>query len=239
MKQIHARPVFVKTKNVRNFEVMMDGLALGAGEGRFGLVWSRAGRGKTRTCQWWHAHHASIYLRTMKIWGKSDIEFLKDFATELGMLNPPHRRGICFREIVDRMILDPRPVFVDEIEKVPQMIIEIIRDISDITTAPFIFVGEEELLPYMQRNRRVWSRTYQQLAFAPIDVADIIMYASDSTSLKLDIPVAAIFHQASGGDFRIVRRDVLNLVQLANAKGTIDITADMAKMAVKTGLSGR
>lgn len=239
MKQLQLKPVFVKTKNVRNFEVMMDGIAMSAGEGRFGMVWSRAGRGKTRTCQWWHAHHPSVYLRTMKIWAKSDIEFLKDFARELGLINPPHRRGICFREIVDRLIDDPRPVFLDEIEKVPVMIMEIIRDISDVTTAPFIFVGEEELYSVMEQNRRVWSRTYQQLKFDPIDVADIIMYAAEASGLKLDIPVAAALHRASGGDFRIVRRDMLNLIQIATGKGTRDITEDMAKMAVKTGLTGR
>lgn len=31
-------PAFVKTRNVRNFEVLMNGLDLAAGEGRFGLV---------------------------------------------------------------------------------------------------------------------------------------------------------------------------------------------------------
>jgi len=238
-KQLQVKPVFVKTKNVRNFEVMMDGLAMSAGEGRFGVVWGRAGRGKTRTCHWWYAQHSSIYLRMAKIWAKSDIEFLMAFARELGMLNPPHRRGICFREIIDRLIVDPRPVFVDEIEKVSGFIMEIVRDISDITTAPFIFVGEEELYSVMQRNRRVWSRTYQQLEFSPIDVADIIMYASDAAGVKLEIPVAAILHGASGGDFRIVRRDMLNLVQIANAKGTQDLTEEMARMAVKSAPRGK
>jgi hypothetical protein len=239
MKHLQLKPVFVKTKNVRAFEVMMDGLALSEGEGRFGLVWGRAGRGKTRTCQWWHAHNPSIYLRTMKIWAKSDIEFLKDFARELGVINPPHRRGICFREIIDRLIEYPRPVFLDEIEKVTGMIIEIIRDISDITAAPFVFVGEEELYGVMERNRRVWSRTYQQLQFNPIDMADVITYATDASGLRLSPAVAGVLHKASGGDFRIVRRDMLNLVQIAGAKGTREITEDMAKIAVKTGLSGR
>jgi hypothetical protein len=203
------------------------------------MVWGRAGRGKTRTCQWWHAHHPSIYLRALKIWSRSDIEFLKDFCRELGVINPPHRRGICFREIVDRLIDDPRPIFLDEIEKVSGIVIEIIRDISDVTAAPFIFAGEEELYGVMERNRRVWSRTYQQLQFNPIDVADIIMYASEASGLKLEIPVAAVLHQASGGDFRIVRRDMLNLVQIADAKNTREITVEMAKIAAKTGLTGR
>ena len=42
MKQIKVKPTFVRTKNVRNFEVLMDGLALGEGEGRLGLVYGQA-----------------------------------------------------------------------------------------------------------------------------------------------------------------------------------------------------
>ncbi len=50
-KKIRLKPEFVKTKNVRNFEVMMANLAISEGEGRLGMVYSQAGRGKTRTCQ--------------------------------------------------------------------------------------------------------------------------------------------------------------------------------------------
>lgn len=38
------KPSFVKTRNVRNFEVLMNGLDLAAGEGRFGLVYGQADR---------------------------------------------------------------------------------------------------------------------------------------------------------------------------------------------------
>ena len=240
MEKITVKPVFVEnTKNVRNFKVMMDGLALGEGEGRFGMVYGRAGRGKSRTCQWYHGHHDSIYLRMLKIWAKSDIEFLKDLARELGLINPPHRRGICFREIIDRLIIDPRPIFLDEIEKLPEGIMEICRDITDLTTAPIILIGEEELFSYMERNRRVWSRTYRVLNFRPITKADIASYVKEATGLAIDDDVSGSLYDSSGGDFRIVRRDVLNLVQIANAKGTREITVDMVRIAVKTGLSGR
>ena len=45
MKQIAVKPVFVQTRNVRNFQAMMGGLALAEGEGRLGLIFGRAGRG--------------------------------------------------------------------------------------------------------------------------------------------------------------------------------------------------
>ena len=90
----------------------------------------------------------------------------------------------------------------------------------------------------MRINRRVWSRTYQSLEFLPISKPDIIAYVREASGLSVDNQVADVFHNASGGDFRIVRRGLLALAQIANAKQTDQITVDMAQVAVKTGLRG-
>jgi len=236
---IEVKPVFIeKTKNVRNFSVMMDGLALGRGEGRLGMVYGRAGRGKTRTAQWYHAHHGGVFLRMQTIWRTSELEFLRALCRELGILSAPGRKGPAFMAIVDTLIADPKPIFLDEVEKLPKYFLDVIRDISDLSTAPVILIGEEELVSYMKMNRRVWSRTYQALEFLPISKPDIITYFREASGLSIDSEVADVFHTASGGDFRIVRRSLIALAQIANAKQTDQITVDMAQVAVKTGLRG-
>ena len=236
---IEVKPVFVeKTKNVRNFSVMMDGLALGRGEGRLGMVYGRAGRGKTRTAQWYHAHNGGVFLRMQTIWRTSELEFLRALCRELGILSAPGRKGPAFMAIVDTLITDPKPIFLDEVEKLPKYFLDVIRDLSDLSTAPIILIGEEELVSYMRVNRRVWSRTYQSLEFLPISKPDIVTYIAASAGLAIDSQAAGVFHDASGGDFRIVRRGLLALIQIANAKQTNQITVDMAQVAVKTGLRG-
>ncbi len=239
MKKLQLNPVFVKTKNVRNFEVMMDGLALADGEGCFGMVYSQAGRGKTRTSQWYSAHQDCVYLRVLTIWRTSETEFLRSFCNALNILSPPKRKGPAFAQIVNNLIENPRPVFLDEIEKMSQTFLDLVRDIADSAQVPVILIGEEELVSFMKQNRRVWSRTFQQMEFAPIEVADIIMYASESADLKLSIPVAKMVHKASGGDFRLVKRDLLGLAQTANANQTKTITEKMAKIVIQSGLSGK
>ena len=239
MKQIALTPVFVKTANVRNFTVLMDALNLAAGEGCLGLVHGRAGRGKTRTAQWYTANHEAVYLRAVTCWSTSELAFMQGLARELGVTSPPHRKGPCFAEVVDALLHHPRPVFVDELEKLSVRFLDLVRDLSDLSTAPFVLVGEEELLPAMKRNRRVWSRTFQQIEFKPVGIADLMAYARDAAGLKLEPPVAEVFHKASGGDFRLIRRDILSLVQIANAKGTTTVDPDMARAAVTYGLAGR
>lgn len=237
---IEVKPVFIeKTKNVRNFSVMMDGLALGRGEGRLGMVYGRAGRGKTRTSIWYHANHGKgVFLRMQTIWRTSELEFLRALCRELGILSAPGRKGPAFMSAVDALIAAPKPVFLDEVEKLPRYFLDVIRDLSDLSTAPVILIGEEELVSYMRVNRRVWSRTYQALEFLPISKPDIIAYVREASGLSVDNQVADVFHAASGGDFRIVRRGLLALAQIANAKQTDQITVDMAQVAVKTGLKG-
>lgn len=237
---ITVKPVFVeKTKNVRNFSVMMDGLELGRGEGRLGMVYGRAGRGKTRTAQWYHAHNGGVFLRMQTIWRTSELEFLRALCRELGILSAPGRKGPAFMAIVDALTINPKPIFLDEVEKLPKYFLDVIRDISDLSTTSIVLIGEEELVSYMRINRRVWSRTYQTMEFLPISKLDIAVYIREASGISVDNIVAGILLDASGGDFRIVRRGLLALVQIANAKQTDQITPDMAQVAVKTGLIGR
>lgn len=236
MEKYTYNPEIVPNKNVRNFEVMMDDIRIAAGEGLFCCVYGQAGRGKSSTVTWYNGNNVSIKLRMMKTWKKTDIEFLKALAFELGLMNPPHRRGPCFREIIDRLIANPRPVFLDEIEKMSNDILEICRDITDVTTAPIILVGEEELVSYMSRNRRVWSRTFHKLEFLPVETADVMLYAKDAAKMMLSPEGAALIHARSNGNMRRIRLVILHLIQIANQKGGDTITMGMIKRAIERGL---
>lgn len=240
MDKIVFNPVFVKTKNVRNFEVMMDALELNNDEGCFGMVFGMAGLGKTRTSQWFQAHHDCVYMRVLGVWRNSELEFLRAMANAAGVKSPPGRTAAAFTSVVDSLIKNPRPVFLDEVEKMkPNFINDVIRDLAEITGRIFVLLGEEELVPYMQRHRRVWSRTFQQLEFQPIEIADIIMYAKESTGLKLSIDVAAMLHQASAGSWRPVKRSLLGMVQWANANNNATISVSTAKTIIKSALTGK
>ena len=240
MEKIVFNPVFVKTKNVRNFEVMMDALELNNDEGCFGMVFGMAGLGKTRTSQWYQAHNDCVYLKVLGVWRDSEFEFLRGLARACGIKSPPGRKAAAFMSVVGNLIKNPRPVFLDEVEKMkPNFVNDIIRDLAEATDRIFVLLGEEELVSYMERHRRVWSRTFQQLEFAPIEIADIIMYAKESTGLKLSIDVADLLHRESAGSWRPVKRALLGMVQWANANNSTTINVKTARIIIKSALTGR
>lgn len=237
-KRLQIKPVFVKTGNVRAFEGLMEGLELSAGEGRLGLVYGRAGRGKTRTAQWWHGNtQGSVFLRCLSIWRHSELGFLQALCRELGVIDVPYRKSAAFIAALDAIMGGQRTILIEEIEKLPYMFLELVRDLSDLSGAAIVLVGEEELLSLLRRNRRVWSRTYRQVEFKPIEAADIITYAVQAAGMKLSADVAAILLRSSEGDFRIVKRDLIALVDICNTNGTVEPDAKMAGVAVKRALS--
>lgn len=239
MKPIEVKSPFVETRNVKNFSVMMYGLDLAEGEGRFGIVYGQAGLGKSRTVQRWYANNAdSVYIRTQKVWESTYTGFLQALCRELDVKPVPHWKSKCFTDAADALLQRPRTVFIDEIERLPSGFLEVVRDITDITGCPVILIGEEELFSYMRQNRRVWSRTFQQIEFRAIGAGDIMLYFKMALDIRPEPEIAARVHSLSGGNFRDVRRIVLNLAQICNAKKTREVTGEMIQVAYKTGLNG-
>jgi DNA transposition AAA+ family ATPase len=236
------RTVFIENDNVNSFEDMMAGLGREPGEGRLACVYGRAGRGKTRTAIWHHAKtQGSIYLRMLRIWADSPGGLLNALCRELGAHKPPFRKDDRFNYIVARLReasvgASSSPVFLDEIEKLPDSFLEIVRDLTDETGCPFVLIGEEELYYAMRRHRRVWSRTIETLEFEPLTRADIISYAREAGGLRLNAPVADLFHQASGGDFRLVKRDLGAALRIAAGRKADKIDEKIANAAIKAGL---
>lgn len=239
-RKVQLTPVFVKTKNVRNFESMMDGLMLNEGEGCLGMVYGRAGRGKTRTTQWYAANRGCVYLRVAAIWKNSEKEFLRALCFELGVIDPPKHKVPAYNMVLERLLSEPKPaVFIDEFEKLPVSFLDVVRDLSDVSLVPFVLIGEEGLVNYMERDRRVWSRTFQNLEFKPIEIADIILFAREAAGLKVGIDVANLLLNSAGGDFRLVKRYLLALYHAASAEKRDEITAEMVNITIKSQLKGR
>ena len=238
MKPIEVQNPFVETRNVKNFSVMMDGLALAEGEGRFGIVYGQAGLGKSRTVQKWYANNSeSVYLQTQKVWESTYTGFLQALCRELDIKPIARFKSQCFTDAVNALVQRPRAVFIDEIERLPSGFLEVVRDLTNITGCPVILIGEEELVSHMRQNQRVWSRTFQQTEFRAIGASDIMLYFKMAINIRTEPDMAAMVHGLSAGNFRDVRRIVLNLAQICNAKKTTEITSEMIQVAYKTGLS--
>ncbi len=243
MKKLSYKTIFVKNRNVRNFEVMMERMFY-ADEGRFGIMHGQAGTGKTETGLYYRLHNDAIFLRMLSAWGKSELEFLRALCKEFDYTNPPHRKGACFALIYEALLQNPNPVFLDEADRMHVSFLDVIRDISDLTKAPFILIGEEGLKDRMRRNTRVWSRTHYQLEFQNIEHAEIAFFYRESTGLELSPECAEMIYRTTDGNskpgnFRISKVILLTLIQILNGNKTKEVTEKIVQTAINTAIQGK
>jgi DNA transposition AAA+ family ATPase len=232
------KTVFIKTKNVRNFEEMTRTLDLARGKGRFGAVVGRAGRGKTETAIFFSSNKGWPLLAVSVLWQSSDTEFLRALCRTLGEKEPPRNKTACYYLMVERLSGRHKPFVLDEADKLSQRQLEIIREIANATGAPFILLGEEELTPILQRNRRVWSRIYQKVQFEGLEAPDIMTYAAAAADLKVAPETALNWQEESGGDFRLVDRDLRAAAHYCHAASLPEITPAVLKAVWQTVLTG-
>ena len=236
-----SKSVFIQTQNTRNLVLMMDDIKMEIGEGRFAVICGSAGLGKSEAIKWYHANDTrTVYIESMITWVSSELAFLRDLCKEFG-IEPRHTKNLCFREIYDHLCENPETIiFVDEIDRMRNIHLEYMRDLTRSTMCPFVLCGEPNLLPFMKRNSRVWTRTFEPLIFKTMRKSDVIIYAKEATGVDIGPEIAnTLYHTATkntpDGNFRLVKRAVQYAVQYANSAQSI-ITKEIAAAAINSAI---
>ena len=242
------QPVFINTRNVGRAKTMMSALALMPHKPRLAALYGHAGIGKS---YWATSHIAqqpelSPYLKCQWVWANSELEFLKALcrACWIQEADLPRRKAACYRLILDQLTSKPHlPLFIDDFHRMRQAPghLEILRDLTELSGAPIVLIGEEALGGMVQKHDQIWSRTKQTLKFQPNEVADIVLLFQKAANLDLARPAAVHLHDWAGGDFRPVENALAGCLQLAQSKSqerTL-ISQEDLKAVLKTLLDPR
>lgn len=229
--------VFTYTQSVKNFIGTMKEAENVKREPVLLLFHGRAGLGKTETARYFAAQEGWVYCRALKGW-KSELWMLQDLCFEMGIDPIPSRKKAAFDAIKENLRRCPRPVLLDDTDKLSETLLEWVRDMADVTFVPFALIGEKLIMHKMQKERRIWSRTLRAVAFEPIGAKDILFFAKQACRMSLTAQQAEMLRDASDGDFRLVKRDMRKLEEIWNANRGDRITDEMVKTAIKMGLRG-
>src|SRR4030042_2891865 len=150
--------IFVHTKNMKNFIGTMKEAENAKGEPVLLLFYGQAGLGKTQTARYFAAQEGWTYCRAMKGW-KSEFWMLQDLCFEMNVDPIPHRKKTAFEAVKESLRRDPRPVLLDDTDKMSEALLEWVRDLADVTFVPFALIGEKLIMRKMQKEKRIWSKT--------------------------------------------------------------------------------
>lgn len=219
--------VFLETENVRQFQTALAVLEdVEMGQPGLGVVWGRAGRGKTVCAREYAIRTDAVYLRVLEDW--SPRAMLAELCRKLVGTEPRtvERCKIAACEALDHRT---RTVLVDEADRLNVGQIEHFRDIHDLCGAPIVLIGEEHLFAQLSCRSRLWDRVTQRVEFGPVCSEDIMLFGMKAADLRIQADAAKILAARSGGTFRKVWVDVHHLEQMAKANRIQEIDAKMAE----------
>ncbi len=226
------KETFVETYSVlalRN--AVSTAFEAGAGQPAMLMTYGEPGTGKTKAARSLYAEHGGIYLRAME--GMTQNAFLQALCFEVdGTM--PHGSAKSKQAILSQLIDAPRPIFVDEADRLHVGRLEDLRDIHDITGSPIVLIGEMGLPTRVRARERINDRIPAafRVHFDAINTQDILVFAKAAADLTLTPEAASLLCTVTKGNFRRVYNAVLSLEGAAKAANSNDINTEICRAAL-------
>ena len=181
-------PVFVKTKNVKNFVSTLANLQNRAkGVPGMALVYGEPGLGKTQAALWWVANNQEDAIYVSATQSMTTKWLLEEIIRELGD-SPFYRTSEIFEQIVRELIKRPKVIIVDEIDYLAheKSTIEMLRDIHDRTHTPIVLIGMTYADKKLKRYRHLYDRLSEILQFQKFPSEDTKNLINELSEIKFD-----------------------------------------------------
>ena len=182
------KPVFVKTKNVKNFVSTLANLQNRAkGVPGMALVYGEPGLGKTQAALWWVANNQEDAIYVSATQSMTTKWLLEEIIRELGD-SPFYRTSEIFEQIVRELIKRPKVIIVDEIDYLAheKSTIEMLRDIHDRTHTPIVLIGMTYADTKLKRYRHLYDRLSEILQFQKFPFEDTKNLINELSEVKFD-----------------------------------------------------
>lgn len=149
------------------------------------LVYGPPGTSKTDTARWYALAHDMPYVRAKKI--TSARSLLSNIVTALEIA-PEFRTEALFSQAVESLIDNPKPVFIDEIDYlIRDEMVEILRDLNDITNVPIIMFGMHQADKKLRRFPHLFDRFTSIVPFQLLTEEEI----ADLARQLCEVPIEA------------------------------------------------
>ena len=224
--------VFIETRNVQTFETIM-GEARQVMKGQPGLleVTGRAGRGKTETAKRFCARNTDvIYVSYIGTW--TPMSMLRSICWEIAAVKPG-RSTTAWEIISDAMAVDRKVIIIDEADRMPPKLLNLVRDCINEVGNAFILIGEESLSGNLGRIPRMYSQIRRRVRFEPIGQPDLVQLYKQGLGVSVDPDAVAVLAKSCEGDFRPALVDAYEVERILRENKLETVTGEVAQAAVE------
>lgn len=222
---------FVKTENFRRLaEAQKRVEKRGAREACLVLIKGHYGIGKSELTERWATDSGWIFVRAKATWTKRAM--LDELADLMGVDKRGRNQEVQDR-IIRRLTVEMVPVIIDEADFLVGTtagLLEVIRDITDLTGTMCFLVGMEHFAMKVARFPHIASRVaYPPVELQPLSLADV----KATVAAKAEVPIAddvlPILMEQSGGRMRLILGAIANIEAWAESNGWAEVTAEHIK----------
>lgn len=222
---------FVKTENFRRLaEAQKRVERRGAREACLVLIKGKYGIGKSELTERWATDSGWIFVRAKATWTKRAM--LDELADLMGVSKTGRNQEVQAR-IIGRLAVDMVPMIIDEADFLvgsTATLLEVIRDITDLTGTMCFLVGMENFAMKVARFGHIASRVaYPIVELQALSLPDVKATVSAKSEVAITDDVLPIILEQSGGRMRLILGAIANLESWAEANGWNKVTADHIK----------
>lgn len=226
---------FVHTENFKRLtEAHNLVMRRGAREAGLVIIQGQYGVGKSELCERWAVEHGAIFVRCKQTWTVRAL--LDEIADKMGVAKGGRNSEVQAR-IIGKLAVQMVPLMLDEADHLIRStasLLEVVRDITDITGTSCFLVGMERFGYNLARYEHIASRVARVIDFQPITVADVraavdakaaLGDAHDSPKLPMDDSAIQLIHEQCKGRMRLLLNAIANIEGWAAANGWKKVTA--------------
>ena len=163
------------------------------------------------------------YIRSRKV--SSQRSLLAIIVNELG-ISPAFRSDDLFQQIVEELIGKPTPIIIDEVDYLLKNgMVEILRDINDMTNTPIIMMGMEHVDKKLRLYRHLYDRFTAIVRFELFDKAEIANLAEQACGVKISECGIEFIEKRGQGKLRLTMTWFTRAEHLARRNSIDMITA--------------
>lgn len=224
------KKTYVETKNTkRALAAILKLMVEVVGIERLLLIFGLPRMGKTEFIVWAINNIAqfqdAVYIRCIKI--MSARWLLELLANGLGH-EAVWRSKELFDLCRDSLIGTNRLVIFDEIDYLARdaKIIETIRDLNDLTNAPFVFIGMSTADRKLKRFPHLWGRFSEIVHFEPPDSEDTVSILTQILEVEVDESVIDLVCDTKNLNLSLIYRWGQKIERVARSRGLDKVSAD-------------
>lgn len=218
---------FVQTENFKRLKEAEKLVARrGAREAGLVIVRGKYGIGKSELVERWAVDSGYVFVRAKETWTKRAL--LDELADKMGLAKHGRNQEVQAR-IIGKIAVDMVPIIVDEADflvRSTASLLEVLRDITDLTGAMCFLVGMEHFPHKVARYEHIASRVAKVVEFETLSLADVKATIAVKCEVKIDEDLIPEILRQAKGRMRLLLTALANIEQWASANSWTSVNAE-------------